>query len=183
MSQPQLHVLAGPNGSGKSTYAEAWKRNFTIHNPDEVVKTLGQHDGNALIAAGRIIHRRIDDDLKQRATFGIETTLSGHQVLRTMAACRNSGYRVFLHFIYVEKLILSRARVAERVKSGGHGVPEDDQLRRFPRSFENLPKAIALSNVALIFNNSGVSHQLVAVYHDRQNVYRTVGDAWLPQSA
>jgi predicted ABC-type ATPase len=65
MSQPQLHVLAGPNGSGKSTYAEAWKRNFTIHNPDEVVKTLGQHDGNALIAAGRIIHRRIDDDLKQ----------------------------------------------------------------------------------------------------------------------
>lgn len=178
--EPQLHVLAGPNGSGKSTYADAWKRNFVIHNPDEIAKSLKNHVGNTLIEAGRIIHRQIESDTAARNTFGVETTLSGHQVLRTMQRVKQLGYLVYLHFVYVEKLTLSRARVAHRVSMGGHGVPEEDQLRRFDRSFENLPKAIAIADMAMIFNNSAQSHKLVAVYDRGKSVYQTIQDKWLP---
>ena len=177
---PQFHVLAGPNGSGKSTYANAWQRNFVIHNPDDIAKSIAEYDGNALIEAGRIIHQRIENEVSALNSFGVETTLSGHQVLRTMRKCKALGYRVYLHFVYVEKLTVSRARVVQRVKMGGHGVPEEDQIRRFDRSFENLPGAIALSDVAMIFNNSAQSHQLVAIYNNGAPVLKTIKDHWLP---
>jgi predicted ABC-type ATPase len=180
IDRPQFHVLAGPNGSGKSTYANAWRVDFTIHNPDEIVKSIADYNGNSLIQAGRIIHDRLEAEIDKRNSFGVETTLSGNQVLRMMKKCKQLGYSIYLHFIYVEKLALSRSRVAQRVQMGGHGVPEADQIRRFSRSFENLPMAIALANTALIYNNSSQSHKLVAVYDHGEPVVKSINDHWLP---
>jgi predicted ABC-type ATPase len=178
--QPQFHVLAGPNGSGKSTYANAWKTDFTIHNPDEIAKSIAGYDSNALIGAGRLMRSKIEDEVSARRSFGVETTLSGHQTLRQMKNCKLLGYKIYLHFIYVEKLTVSRARVVQRVQMGGHGVPEEDQIRRFDRSFANLPLAIELADMALIFNNSKQSHQLVALYDQGIPVFKAIKDDWLP---
>jgi predicted ABC-type ATPase len=179
-SNPQFHILAGPNGSGKSTYANAWKTDFTIHNPDEIAKSLAGYDGNTLIEAGRIIHNRMEEEISAHKSFGVETTLSGHQVIRQMKKCKSLGYKVYLHFIYVEKLAVSRARVIQRVKMGGHGVPEEDQIRRFDRSFANLPLAIQIADTALVFNNSEQSHRLIAVYDQGRPVFKAIKDEWLP---
>jgi predicted ABC-type ATPase len=37
---------------------------------------------------------------------------------------------------------------------GGHDVPVEDQLRRYPRSFKNLQPAIALADECVLFDNS-----------------------------
>jgi predicted ABC-type ATPase len=45
-------------------------------------------------------------------------------------------------------------RVRNRVKRGGHDVPEEDQLRRYPRSFANFRKAFELADEAAVYDNS-----------------------------
>jgi predicted ABC-type ATPase len=180
-SKPQFHVLAGPNGSGKSTYAAAWKTNFVIHNPDEIAKALGQYQGNILLEAGRILHQRIENDLEARRSFGLETTLSGRNVLKRMKMCANLGYQVFVHFIYVDGLILSRSRVAQRVLMGGHGVAEEDQARRFSRSLDNLKSAVEIADAVVVLNNSSENgHRLVAAYDHGVRYFSEISHDWLP---
>lgn len=59
-------------------------------------------------------------------------------------------------------------RIRERVQKGGHDVPEEDQLRRFPRSFANLKVAVPLADeVALFDNSSPEGNRLVAIRDGR----------------
>jgi predicted ABC-type ATPase len=44
-------------------------------------------------------------------------------------------------FVGVDDVALVQARIASRVRAGGHNVPIDDVRRRFHRSMENLQRA------------------------------------------
>jgi predicted ABC-type ATPase len=47
---------------------------------------------------------------------------------------------------------------------GGHDVPIEDQLRRYPRSFKNLQPAIALVDACVLFDNStDAGHRIVGL--------------------
>jgi predicted ABC-type ATPase len=49
-----------------------------------------------------------------------------------------AGYLVTIVFIYLDSADTSVARVRERVRRGGHDVPESDIRRRFHRCFSNF---------------------------------------------
>ncbi len=53
-------------------------------------------------------------------------------------------------------------RVANRVDDGGHDVAQDKIVERYYRSLELLPSAIAASDRAYIFDNSGEKAVLLA---------------------
>ncbi|HAT51509.1 MAG TPA: hypothetical protein DCS88_14435 [Alphaproteobacteria bacterium] len=54
--------------------------------------------------------------------------------------------------------------MAERVAHGGHGVPDDDIRRRFPRSLHNLLKGDAQTvDHVRCFLNSGETPKLIFV--------------------
>jgi len=59
-----------------------------------------------------------------------------------VAAAHQKGYAVLLVFIGLNHVETSRSRVAQRVSAGGHNVPDRKIDRRFPRTFDNLRKAI-----------------------------------------
>ena len=46
-------------------------------------------------------------------------------------------------------------RVKQRVRSGGHDVPEEKIISRYVRSLQNLPLAVAETDRAYMFDNSG----------------------------
>lgn len=48
------------------------------------------------------------------------------------------GYRIEIAFVFLDSADACVARVAERVRRGGHDVPEDDVRRRFTRSLRNF---------------------------------------------
>ena len=58
----------------------------------------------------------------------------------TLAAFRHgaAGYGIHLVYVRLSSVEVSIARVAHRVRMGGHDVPEADLRRRFDRSLANL---------------------------------------------
>jgi predicted ABC-type ATPase len=89
-------------------------------------------------------------------SFCMETVFSdpAGDKLKFLRAARKAGYSVILVFIGLEYAELSLARVIQRVAGGGHDVPDDKLRERFPRSLENLRKALPFVDHAYLFDNS-----------------------------
>ena len=64
-----------------------------------------------------------------------------------------SGYNVVLCFIGISGPEISEERVAMRMSQGGHYVPPEKLIIRFPRTVANLKAAIQPLPMVLIFDN------------------------------
>lgn len=69
--------------------------------------------------------------VERRESFAIETTLSGRGYARQIPQWRKLGYRVELFFLGLSSAEMAVQRVAERVRQGGHDIPEATIRRRF----------------------------------------------------
>jgi predicted ABC-type ATPase len=141
--QPAVIVIAGANGSGKSTSARTLLaerlRLMTFVNADLLAQGLAAFDpASAALDAGRIMLDRLQELSSQRLNFAFETTLAARSFAPQLKNLRDQGYVVFLYYFWLQSADLAVARVAERVKLGGHDVPESTIRRRYARSVENF---------------------------------------------
>ncbi len=72
------------------------------------------------------------------ADFAFETTLAARSLAGWLGNLRQTGYAVHLVYFWLESADLAVAPVAERVRMGGHAVPEATIRQRYRRSVENL---------------------------------------------
>jgi predicted ABC-type ATPase len=141
--RPCLIILAGPNGAGKSTAAPRLLRDLVqmdnFLNADTVARGLSDWapEFHAL-AAGKLVIREARDFLKNRASFGIETTLAAQAHARLLEQAHAAGYRTKLLFLWLANPSLSVSRVAGRVAEGGHDIPTSVILRRYECGLRNL---------------------------------------------
>lgn len=138
-------VIAGPNGAGKTTFAgeflpqEAGCPRFI--NADLIAAGLSPFAPEAAaIKAGRLMIREILACVARHESFAFETTLSGLRYLRHIEEWRALGYHVSLFFLGLPSADMAIARVAERVRQGGHDVPEPVIRRRFVSGRENFDR-------------------------------------------
>jgi predicted ABC-type ATPase len=68
----------------------------------------------------------------------METTLSGRTYRNIFRDARERGYSIHLDFLILPSVEHSIRRVADRVDTGGHNVPEPDLRRRFRLGLQNL---------------------------------------------
>jgi predicted ABC-type ATPase len=143
MLLPKIVIIAGPNGAGKTTFArtflpqEAQCPRFI--NADLIAEGLSPFAPEvAAVKAGRLMLREIDEAVRQRESFAFETTLSGLGYLRRIGAWRAVNYHVSLLFLSLPTVEMALARVAERVRQGGHNVPEAIVRRRFVSGHRNF---------------------------------------------
>lgn len=160
-AQPIFFLLAGPNGAGKSTFRRKYldPAGLTCVDPDDAARrTYGRDPKNSAeaIAASAEATKTVRSHLRQRTSVGLETVFSDTQgrKLALLSEARTLGFRVGVIFIGLDDPQLSIARVMDRVDAGGHDVPDELILQRFPRSFQNLRKAIPLSDFVLLVDNS-----------------------------
>ncbi len=159
---PILYIVAGPNGSGKSTLTRS--RRFggvESIDPDALARRASLVDPERAVEARRKAVWRRRAAFADFRTVVVETTLAGKTILRVMDQARFSGYRIELHYISVNSVAQSLDRIANRVALGGHDVPEEDVRRRFARSLENLPAAVARSDETRIYDNASELHSKV----------------------
>jgi predicted ABC-type ATPase len=93
--------------------------------------------------------------LKSKVSFTFETVMSSKDKVDFLKKAQEAGYRTYLYFIATQDPIVNISRVRNRVKLGGHSVPEDKIVSRYYRSLELLLQAVKYSTRAYIFDNSG----------------------------
>jgi predicted ABC-type ATPase len=168
-----LLVVAGPNGAGKSTFVETFLKStrMLVVNPDDIASALSPDTPDAVAyEAARVADTWRRDLVARGVSFCMETVFSDPDgaKLDFLKECQSQGYTVVLIFIGLDTAGLSRGRVIERVAAGGHDVPDEKIVTRFPRTFANLRQAVSFVNHALLFDNSSADepYRFVAEFRD-----------------
>lgn len=163
----KIIIIAGPNGAGKTTFARSFLPDEAhlprFINADLIAAGLAPFaPETAAIKAGRLMLEEIGACARRGESFAFETTLSGHGYLGHITGWREQGYRVSLYFLSLPDAETAIARVAERVRQGGHDIPEPIIRRRFVAGWDNFQRhyRAAVDDWAL-YDNVGNAPELI----------------------
>ena len=139
----KIVIIAGPNGAGKTTFAREFlprEADCPIFvNADLIASGLSPFQPETVaVRAGRLMLEEMARHAADRRNFAFETTLAGLGYARMIDAWRADGYRVKLIFMSLASADQAVARVAMRVRQGGHHVPEGTIRRRFATGLRNF---------------------------------------------
>ena len=163
MAAPVFYLLAGPNGAGKSTLyrsavdeglipASAEFINADLH---EVARL--QHIADP-VERSRLARLWADERraqcLIEGRSFASETVFSHTSKLDLISAAQRAGFAVALLVVCVEDPQQLLGRVAQRVREGGHPVPPERILARYPRTVRHLGVAVRRADLALLYDTS-----------------------------
>jgi predicted ABC-type ATPase len=167
VSEPVCTIIAGPNGAGKTTFALNYLSEVThcrrFINADLIASGLSPLSPELeQVAASRLFLGKIRQAVERKEDFAFETTLSGRAHLRRIRDLQENAWRVELIYLYLPDVEMSIERVAERVRHGGHDIPLQSILRRYPRSLNNLLNLYApLCDSTICMDNSSETPKLV----------------------
>ena len=174
-AKPVFHLLAGPNGAGKSTLYRALVASGSISsqlefvNADLYEQSHLQHINDLQKrseAARDWADSRRDALLKAKTGFVSETVFSHESKLALITQAQAMGFDVVLYVVSLDDPHRLLARVSQRVREGGHDVPAQRILERYPRTMANLKKAVRLADLAFVYDAAEVergAHLLVAM--------------------
>lgn len=158
---PRAVLIAGPNGAGKTTFA----REFLPLEPDTprflnadlIAAGLSPFDPDrAALRAGRLLLTMVDEAVERCESFAVETTLSGVGYARAIPVWKAAGFRVVVVFLRLPSAEMAISRVAERVRQGGHDIPEPVVRRRFEAGWRNFVDVYRpLADRWEVYDNSG----------------------------
>jgi predicted ABC-type ATPase len=172
--KPVFYLLAGPNGAGKSTLykallaagqipkeaefvnADLYEAAHLLHIPDaqqrsEAARQWGDQRREELLSGGK--------------SFVSETVFSHESKLALIAQAQEKGFFVLLLVVCMDDPQRLLRRVSQRVSEGGHDVPAERILARYPRTLGNLRKAVRLADAALLHDSETAlpgAHRLIA---------------------
>lgn len=141
MAEKELLVVGGPNGAGKSTLIAGLlsECDWPYLSADKIALELPVSEPLSLqYAAGEEFLRRYERQLHQPTSFIIETTLSGRAWTKHLSCAKSMGFEIGILFVFLDSPYTCVARVQERVRRGGHHVPDEDVCRRYKRSLVNF---------------------------------------------
>lgn len=166
--QPQIAILGGINGAGKTTASQRILRDAlripVFANADAIARGLNAFDPESeAMKAGRIMLEHLRGMAAARRSFAFETTLAARTYARWLADLRRDGYAVHLFYFWLESADAAIRRVADRVKSGGHHVPDDTIRRRYSRSVRNFLELYQpVVTTWQLYDNSNGGSRLIA---------------------
>jgi predicted ABC-type ATPase len=158
---PRILIIAGPNGAGKTTFAGEFlpqEADCPIFvNADLIAAGLAPFAPESeAIRAGRLMLDELARHSAAKDSFAFETTLAGRGYVRQIRQWQNAGYLVTLLFLQLASPEEAIARVAERVRQGGHAIPEAVIRRRYAAGLANFSALYApLVNAWALYDNSG----------------------------
>lgn len=161
VASASIAVLAGVNGAGKSSIAGAVIRHGggDYFNPDEVARVLRERrpalsvrDANGLAWQQGI--RLLRGAIKAGANYTFETTLGGRTVTDVLERAARGSAEVRIWYAGLSSVELHLARIAARVRRGGHDIPAADVRRRYTASQRNLIRLMPHLTELVVFDNS-----------------------------
>jgi len=163
----KIIIIAGPNGAGKTTFAleylpkEAGCPVFV--NADLIAAGISPFiPERAAFHAGRLMIEEIKRHASSGESFAFETTLSGRTYAQMIPEWQRMGYKIKLIFLYLPDVLTAIERVKNRVRQGGHNVPEQTIRRRYKKGWYNFQHFYKqLADAWVLFDNSGEKPKLL----------------------
>lgn len=172
-------IIGGVNGVGKSSFTGVLRERTTdlgiIVDVDKITAELGR----GALAGGKAALGKISECMEKGLSFTQETTLSSRKTEATAKRCRELGYHVRLFYIGLDTAAESMARIQNRVRRGGHDIPQEDVQRSFAGRWEAVAKVLPYCDEAEFYDND---NGFVKVAEYRNGEVRMVGQAqvgWL----
>ena len=132
----EIYLIGGPNGAGKTTTATKVLpellncREFV--NADYIARGLSPfNESTVAVQAGRLMLRRLKELSESGVDFAFESTLAARNYVVFLRRCQEKGYSINVLYVWLNSPDLAVERVAKRVRSGGHHVPEEVIRRRY----------------------------------------------------
>lgn len=166
----KILMIAGANGAGKTTMTleliKSCSMLYEFINADEIARGLApKHPESMALTASKLMIKRLKSLLDADQSFAFETTASGTNYVKHLKSAKAKGYEISLTFLWLSKPEEAVRRVAQRVKQGGHQVPEDSIVRRYYTGIKNLVMHyLPIADEAFILDNSSEesSRRLIA---------------------
>jgi predicted ABC-type ATPase len=170
MTKEYAHIIAvaGPNGAGKSTTAPSLLKGALkvseFVNADMIAQELSPSNPEmSAIKAGRIMLKRMHHLADNHVNFAFESTMASRSFAPWIAGLRKTSYFFHMVFLWLPSQEFAINRVAERVRMGGHNVPETTIKRRYRTGLQNFFKLYQpLADTWYFYDNSGKEPKLVA---------------------
>jgi len=153
---------------------------FEYVNADAIAAGLSPLNPESMaIEAGRLMITRLRMLSNSGSDFAFETTLAARTFAPFIIECKAKGYIINLIYFWLQSADLAVERVAQRVASGGHSIPEDVIRRRYQRGRVNLISLyLPLCDRWIIYNNSSNDTSLVAEYNYSQQLVVYESKTW-----
>lgn len=140
---PRFFIISGCNGAGKTTASYTLLPQLlnlhTFVNADEIADELSPQDPKReSLRAFRLMLERMDQLIARGEDFAVETTLATKSLAGIIENAQQLGYKVGLLYFWLKSPELAVKRVAIRVASGGHNIPESTIVRRYWQGMQNL---------------------------------------------
>ena len=171
--QPRILVFAGPNGSGKSTITKGLPICGIYVNADEIKRLSRCSDLEAAQEAEQIRQML----LSAEKDFTFETVLSTDRNLDFLRRAKERHYEIHAVFVLTNDPQINVQRVHERVKAGGHDVPEEKVISRYEKAIKNLSKLVRIADYTRVIDNSSSTPHLICEVKDNHvTIWET--DEW-----
>jgi predicted ABC-type ATPase len=173
---PQLYIITGSNGAGKSTVGP-------MYLPKHIQKRCEVFDGDKLYmhrqrelwSQGIRAHKEakkmalsyveetfdnlVAEALKNHSDFAYEGHFTNDATWSIPARFKKGGYIVNMIFLGLESVRLSKFRVADRSKQGGHYVPPPVVEDNFFGNLEKLNRHYQILDGLKIIDTSEAKHR------------------------
>ena len=160
-NRPVLIVIAGPNGSGKTTMTSKilqheWREGMEYINPDNVARNVfgDWNNQDAVLKAANYCNEWRERCLTQHKSLIFETVMSAPDKVDYILRAKQAGFLIHLFFISTESPTINAGRVANRVLNGGHDVPIQKIISRYPKSIANCVALAPYIDRLYIYDNS-----------------------------
>jgi predicted ABC-type ATPase len=182
---PAIVALTGPNGAGKSTVGPPLLKETLgvtkFVNADVIAQGLSAFDPDSVaFEAGRIMLQRLKELATRGESFAFETTLAARIYSTWIPELLDDGYRFHLFYLWLPSADLAIARVKDRVRVGGHDIPDATVRRRYSRGLSNFFELYRpLATSWRVYDNSGpCKPELVAAGRGEETNRVVVPDPW-----
>lgn len=165
---PRFYIISGPNGSGKTTASYGVLPELLdcveFVNSDEFAKHLAPFaPESAYITASRLMLRKVQYLFDRREDFCIETTLATRALIKMVRSAQAQGYYVTVLYFWLNSPNIAIERVAKRVATGGHDIPEETIRRRYNMGLNYLFHSyMPLCDKWILADNSNPPFDIIA---------------------
>lgn len=170
--KPMMLVFAGPNGSGKSTIKGYFEIVGQYTNADDVVAATAMSNEDAAVYVDKMRYAAIEN----RQDFTFETVLSSNYKLDILEKAKAEGYFIKCVFVLTVDPSVNVARVAARVATGGHDVPEERIRSRYTKSLANIRRLLEICDILHVYDNTEEPVRIIRKHKDDVSIFPN--DLW-----